>query len=230
MVSATVFSLSAFISCSDSPTPPVARIDPVTEVLHGVTVTDPYRWMENDSSAGLHEWVDAQNQYTQQMLSRNPARERIAARVHELLQIGWIGAPQVRNGVVFYEELRGGQEQTILYAKMPNGERRTIIDANQLSDDGSTAVSFYHPSRDASLLVYGLSIGARERGSLYVMNVQTGELLPDSIPDVRYANACWLSDNSGFYYSRYPEPGTVPRWRRSILPQNLLPRTRNRLS
>ena len=131
-------------------------------------------------------------------------------RVRQLLRIGYVQAPVTRNGVAFYERLDGGQEQPILYSKRDGEERSVVIDPNQLSADGSIAMDFFHPSHDARLLAYGLSSGGSERGTLYVRDLSTGTVLADSIHNVRYPGVCWLSNNSGFYYSRYPAPGSVP--------------------
>ena len=201
----------ALVSCSTSvPKPPPAHVEMVTDTLNGVAVQDPYRWMENDSADGMAEWKTAQAGYMQRLLDRYPGKERLAQRLDELLQIGFVDVPAVTANTTFFEKREGTQNQPVLYRRVADGEPQVVIDPNTLSADGSIAMDWFYPSNDASLLAYGLSVGGSEVSTLYVRNVETGEVLPDSVPYCRASTVAWLSDNSGFYYVRYPAPGTVP--------------------
>lgn len=192
------------------PHPPTAIV-PVSEILHGETITDPYRWLEDGESPETVAWTLAQNRHTEAWLAASPHRERIRRRLGELLQIGALGTPIPAHGRYFYQRREGTQDQPVLYLREGlHGEDRVLIDPVQLDATGTTALDWYFPSDDGCLLAYGLSTNGSEESVLHLMEVGTGKLLPDRIPGTRATEVAWLPDSSGFYYARYPTPGTVP--------------------
>jgi prolyl oligopeptidase len=68
-------------------TPPASLVDPVTEILHGVAITDPYRWLEDQNSQRTRDWIEDQTRYARAYLDTVPKRERIHERIRELLAI-----------------------------------------------------------------------------------------------------------------------------------------------
>jgi len=92
------------------------------------------------------------------------------------------------------------------------GADRLLLDPNARAEDGTVALDWWAPSWDGRLLAYGLSSSGSEDSVLRVLDVDTGLDLPDTevIPRARYASIAWLPDGSGFLYSRYPAPGSVP--------------------
>ena len=208
---ATALASLLISACATSiPQPPPTPTDGTVDTLFGVVVPDPYRWMETDTTEKITEWIDAQNAYTQHLLDRYPARDRVAERIDKLMQIGAVDVPRIKNGVAFYEKRVGTEDQPNLLIRRPGQEPEVLIDVAALSEDASTAMDWFYPSTDASLLAYGLSEGGSEQSTLYVMNVTSKENTGDVIPHCRAGSVAWLSDNSGFFYTRYPAPGTVP--------------------
>lgn len=193
------------------PAQPATEVRPVTEVLHGIEVVDPYRWLEDGQSAEVTAWTEAQNLHTEAWLSAVPARERIRGRLRQLLGIGVLGTPNPASGRYFYQRRDGSTNQPILYVRDGlHGEDRVLIDPNALSADGTTALDWYHMSQDGRRLAYGLSADGSEQSVLHVLDVDRLAALPDRIPHTRSGDVAWLLDNSGFYYTRYPAPGDVP--------------------
>jgi prolyl oligopeptidase len=189
-----------------------ARVENVVETIHGQKVEDPYRWLENSQSEETRTWVNEQNQYTRNMLDNLPSRPRINARLEELFSIGWIDSPRIYQGRYFFLKREGKQNQPILYVRDGvKGKDRVLIDPNAMDEEGLVALDWWYPSDDGKLLAYGLSQGGDEQSTLYIMNVETGENLPDVITRTRYTALSWKKDNTGFFYSRLPEPGTVPK-------------------
>ncbi len=189
---------------------PPSRQDPVTEILHGHLVDDPYRWLEEDGSAETLEWTRQQNAATESYLAGVPGRQRIRARLEELLAIGAISVPVPASGRYFYQLREGGQDQPVLLVRDGlAGADRPLVDPNRINADGTTALDWFYPSEDGSLLAFGLSEDGSEESVLHVMDAATGSLRPDRIPHTRAADLAWLPDNSGFYYTRYPAPGQV---------------------
>src|SRR5262245_21461165 len=191
--------------------PPPSRTEDVVEQIHGTAVADPYRWLEDAGSDEVRRWTDAQNAHTRAVLDAWPGRARRAARLDALLEVGSIGTPSPVRGRYFHSRREGRQNQAVLYVREGlRGADRTLVDPNGLADDGTVALDWWYPSRDGQRLVYGLSREGNERSTLYVLDVATGAALPDVIDRTPACAVAWLPDASGFYYSRYPEPGTVP--------------------
>jgi len=191
--------------------PPASRVEPVDEDFHGDNVPDPYRWLEDGTSDEVRAWTAAQNAYTEATLSRFPGRRASEERLTELLSLGSIGVPAPQKGRYFYQRREGGQNQPVLYMREGvAGVDRPLVDANALSASGTIAVDWWFPSPDGRLLAYGLSEDGSEQSTLHLIDVDTGALLPDRIPYTRYASLAWLPDGSAFFYTRLPEPGSVP--------------------
>jgi prolyl oligopeptidase len=183
----------------------------VVDVLHGETIADPYRWLENGDTPETRLWTEKQNALTQAHLSAVPGRERIHRRLEELLAIGVVSVPTPVRGRYFYLRRDGWQNQPVLYWREGvGGTDRVAVDPNALSQAGTTALDWYYPSEDGKLLAYGLSENGSEESVLHLMELDTGERLPDRIPRMRAASVAWLPDGCGFYYTRYPAPGAVP--------------------
>jgi prolyl oligopeptidase len=191
---------------------PPTRTEKVVDKLHGVEVADPYRWLENADSAEVKEWVEKQNELTRSVLDKLPGRDKIRARLSELMDIGTLGTPRPARGRYFYTKREGKQNQPILYVRQGlRGKDRVLVDPNTLAKEGTVALDWWYPSRDGKLLAYGLSKNGSEQSTLYVLDVDAGKKFPDVIERTRYASVAWLPDGKGFYYTRYPAVGSVPK-------------------
>jgi prolyl oligopeptidase len=193
------------------PNYPPTRVDAVVEVIHGETIPDPYRWLEDGSSAETRAWTEAQNALTARYLEAVPARPAIRARLERLLQIGSLGTPTPARGRYFYQRREGRENQPVLYVRVGvSGEDRVLLDPNVLNPAGTTALDWFYPSDDGGLLAFGLSENGSEDSTLHVLDVASGERFGERIEHTRAADLAWLPDGSGFYYTRYPGPGEVP--------------------
>ncbi|MEP6686723.1 MAG: prolyl oligopeptidase family serine peptidase [Gemmatimonadales bacterium] len=191
---------------------PATRTDAAADTLHGETIPDPYRWLEDGDSPETRDWTEAQNARTERYLARVPGREAIRRRLDELLAIGAISVPTPAHGRYFYQRREGRQNQPVLYVRDGvDGSDRVALDPNALDPAGTTAVDWYYPSDDGALLAYGLSENGSEQSVLHVLDVVRGVTLSDRIPRTRAADLAWRPDGSGFYYTRYPAPGAVPQ-------------------
>lgn len=191
--------------------PPDSPVEPVTDVYHGRVIVDPYRWLEDDTSAETQAWVDAQNAYTRSILDRGPERARIRSRLAELLAIGSVTPPVEREGHGFFTRRSGDNNQPKLYLyDFSDHTERVLVDPNQESDRGVVALDWWHPSPDGRLVAYGLSSNGDEESTLAILDVDSGQSLADSIERTRFCSLAWLPDSRGFYYTRYPLPGSVP--------------------
>ncbi len=192
-------------------TAPVTREEVVEEVLHGRVNRDPYRWLEDETDPAVAAWVTAQNAYTAAHLDDRPERPAIEQGLNEALAIGTVGAPAERAGRFFYTRRDGSENQPRLYLRAGvDGPERVVLDPNTASAGGTIALDWWYVSRDGTRLAYGYSANGDEKSTLYVLDVDTGNHLPDTIPHTRYSSVSWEDDGGGFYYTRYPSPGTVP--------------------
>jgi len=190
---------------------PQTKIAIVEETLHGQKIADPYRWLESTESAETQAYSRAQMEYTRSVLDPLPGREKIRARLAELLAIGTLGTPRVAGKFIFYTRRDTGQNQPVLYVREGvDGKDRALVDVNQMAADATVALDWWYPSEDGTRLAYGTSSSGSEISTLYVLETATGKLLPDTIVTGRAASVAWKPDNSGFYYSRYPWKGEVP--------------------
>jgi len=190
---------------------PETRIVDQTDVLHGEALSDLYRWLEDGDNPEVRVWTERQNALTESYLAAFPGRPRIRARLDTLLAIGAISVPTPAHGRYFYQRRDGRQNQPMLYVRDGvGGVDRVAVDPNALDAAGTTALDWYYPSDDGRLLAYGLSENGSEQSVLHVLDLETGQTLPERIPRTRAADLAWLPDGSGFYYTRYPAPGEVP--------------------
>lgn len=186
---------------------PQTRKDSVSDTYHGVSVEDPYRWLEDDHSSETRAWVKEQNTVTEKYLSGIPVRGEIHERLKKLWNFERFGLPQRESGKWFYSMNTGLQEQAVLYsAEHLEGDRHVLLDPNELSKDGTVSLSQYEPSEDGKWLAYATSGGGSDWNEIRVRDVGTGRDREDHLKWVKFSGISWAKDGSGFYYSRYPAP------------------------
>jgi prolyl oligopeptidase len=186
---------------------PATRRGDQTDDYHGTQVADPYRWLEDLDSPETRAWVEAQNQVTFAWLGQIASRERIRQRLTQLWNYERFGLPHKRGGRYFYTKNDGLQNQSAVYViDQLGGQPRLLIDPNKLSADGTVALANWFVSDDGRFLAYGLAGAGSDWQEWHVLNVATGQKLPDHLKWLKFSRVSWLPDGSGFYYSRYDEP------------------------
>lgn len=202
------------------PDPPHTPKKPVIDIVHGVEIADPYRWLEDGESEETRSWTQAQNERTEYVLKQLPTREFFRQRIEELLSQDTVSSPVLRGKRLFYMKRIPSKNQPLLMLvhldkinvsqKDFTIEEKVVVDPNEESETGIVSLDWWYPSPDGTMLAYGLSTSGDEWSVLHIMNVDTGECLPETIERTRYAGVTWKKDNTGFYYGRYPKPGQVP--------------------
>jgi prolyl oligopeptidase len=205
------------------PPVPATRAEPVSDLLHGVAVTDPYRWLEGDNSdpqrmgqvtPAVTAWTDAQNAHTRAVLDSRPGRQALEDRLRPLMEVGSVTAPTVRAGRYFYSRREGRQNQPVWYWREGvRGESRVLLDPEKLDASGLTTIAWISPSPDGRRVAYGTYTAGDEITTLRLLEVDTGDTLPTTIPN-KVDGAQWLPDGSGFVYrnlkdARDPYSGQV---------------------
>jgi prolyl oligopeptidase len=191
------------------PSYPSARRGTVVDLLHGVRVADPYRWLEDPQSEETRAWVEAENALTRSRLD-GPTRERLAARLTALYDYPRATMPFRRGDRYFFFWNPGLRNQPALMVQTgTGGVPRPVVDPNELSPDGTVALTAAFGSDDGRVVAYALSTSGSDRQEMFIRDVDSGRELPDRLEWVKFASVAWLADGSGFYYLRFPEPGTV---------------------
>ena len=184
---------------------PKAEKENVVDEYFGVKVSDPYRWLENDTSARTAAWVEAENRVTTNYLSRIPFRDKLLKRLTEVVNYEKIGAPRKRHGKWYYYRNNGLQNQSVLYVMDElGGEPRVFLDPNTLSTDGTVALKGVYFSNNGRWAAYSISRSGSDWQEFYVIDLATGQLTSDHIEWAKFSGASWLGD--GFYYSAYDRP------------------------
>ncbi|HEU4747848.1 MAG TPA: hypothetical protein VFS56_05055, partial [Gemmatimonadaceae bacterium] len=186
--------------------PPATR-GTQTDVYHGTSVADPYRWLEDTDAPETRAWVEAQNRLSESYLARVPERAAIRNRLTQLWNYARTSAPFKEGNRYFFFQNSGLQNQSILYVQdRRNAPPRVLLDPNILSADGTVALSNVSASSDGRYLAYSLSTSGSDWQEIRVRDVNTGRDLPDVIKWVKFSGLSWTRDNRGFFYSRYDEP------------------------
>ena len=182
------------------------------DIIHGVMVPDPYRWLEDIDSEQTKHWIKAQNKVAFDYLERIPARDEIRKRMTELWNYEKYSIPFKRVGRYFFTRNDGMQNQSVLYwMEFLEAEPKVLLDPNKFSEDGTISLTGISVSEDGKLLAYGLSSSGSDWQEWWIREVETGRDLEDRLRWTKLTNAAWTHDNEGFFYSRYdaPEEGVI---------------------
>jgi len=184
---------------------PDTKKDSTTDNYFGTIIADPYRWLENDTSAATKAWVDAQNKVTQNYLEQIPYRNDIKARLTEIWNYPKESAPFKIGDYYFFTKNDGLQNQNIWFIKNGlEGKEEIFLDPNKLSADGTAAISLLGVSNDKKFIAYSVAQAGSDWSNIYVMEVATKKKLTDELKWTKFSGAAWKGD--GFYYSKFDEP------------------------
>jgi prolyl oligopeptidase len=194
--------------------PPCSPVEPVTEVLHGVTVTDPYRWLEDQDSAQTRAWLEAQTEYARAYLDSIPGREQIHQRVRELLDVETYDSIQKVGQRYFFRKRIPGQEQHCIFMREgPDGEDCLLIDPAERGTGKHTAVKPLRVSPDAGLLLYEVKEGGERAGTFELRDIESQRTLPDVLPRGYLRGFAFACDSRSFYYVHEPITSSGPHHR-----------------
>ncbi|MBP5171034.1 MAG: S9 family peptidase [Bacteroidales bacterium] len=192
-------------ACTGKINYPVAEKQDVKDNYFGTEVADPYRWMEDDTTRQVAEWVEAENKITQAYLSRIPFRDALKQRMTELTDYEKIGLPNKKKGKYYFFKNNGLQNQSVLYTlDRLDGEPAVLLDPNQLSDNGTVALTNVAISNDGKYLAYTIARNGSDWNEIFVIDLATRRQTSDHILWSKFSGATWCGD--GFYYSAYDAP------------------------
>jgi len=213
MRAAAAFFAAAVVNLALAASPPATEKQAVTDTFFGVTVSDPYRWLEDNASAKGREWNEAQNAYTRAYLDALPVRETLKARLTTMIKATSPEysrlTPAGQRIFAIYNDPQFQQAMLVtLDAEANPVSRKSVLDPNSLDNSGLTAIDWYEPSHDGKRVAVSLSKGGSEDGTLHIYDTANGDEVGAAIPRVQYPTAggslAWAADGNGFWYTRYP--------------------------
>jgi prolyl oligopeptidase len=180
---------------------PHSTLEPVTDVFHGVPVTDPYRWLEDQDSPRTRAWIEEQTRYARSYLDSIPGRQRIRERIREFLAVETYDSLQKAGGRYFFRKRLPDQEQPCIYMREgADGEDQLLIDPCERGTDNFTAVKPLRVSPDGRLLLYEVKEGGERTGKFEVLEIATRKRLPDLLPRGYLRGFAFAPDGKSFYY------------------------------
>lgn len=190
-----------------SPEPPKTAVNDVKENLHGVEITDPYRWLEDQNSPETRKWIDAENEYTDSRLNNVPGQDALDKKVAALLKIETMNTPVLRGGRYFFTRRLPEQDQSSLFVRRGiSGKDELLVDPEKLDPAHTTSVVLSSVSHDGSFLLYGLRHGGEDEITPHLYDVNAHREL-DKLPRARYSGLALLPDKTAFYYTRQTNDG-----------------------
>lgn len=204
---------------STSGAPPATAKRPAVDSYHGVEVVDEYRWLEDRDDPAVAAWSDAQNAYARSVLDRLPGVDAIRRQVTAIRKIEApsYGGLDSAGGRLFALRYQPPKQQALLVAMRSEDDPASatvIVDPNVLDPEGATAIDWYVPSPDGTLVAVSRSAAGSERGDVHVYGTATGQESWEVVHRVNYGTAggslAWDGEGRGFYYTRYPREGERP--------------------
>src|SRR6266496_5820585 len=196
---------------------PAASTSNQIDDYNGVKVADPYRPLENPDSPESRAWIEAENKITFDFLKTIPERDGIRKRLTEVWDYERFGVPFKEDGHYFFSKNSGLQNQNVIYTTTNlSGASCELLDPNLLAKDGTIALGGLDVTDDARLMAYGLATAGSDWQQWKVRDVGTGKDRQDLLDWVKFSNASWKKDGSGFFYSRYDKPDEKNKLRSQV--------------
>ena len=218
LLSLTAFSVMVIapLAIAADASAPRAATKPVSDIYHSTTVTDPYRWLEAADDPAVKDWSDVQNRRTRAYLDGLAMRAPIKAELTQLISTtspSYYGLK--RGGDTIFAMFNQPPKQQPMLAVMPLSadpdRARIVIDLNTIDTKGTTAIDWFAPSPDGTLVAVSMSEGGSEDGTLHIFDVATGKETGEPIAGVQYptggGSMAWAADGKSFWYTRYPTGG-----------------------
>jgi prolyl oligopeptidase len=194
------------------PPPPETRVETVVDTLHDVAFADDYRWLEDQGSAETRAWIAAQNAYAEQIVGESPLRDRFRTRLRVLTDRDDVGSPRTAGDWDYFTMRRAGEEMERIYRRPAAGEDaeepsmdqeyEVVLDPADFHAEHRVPVSMMSFSEDGRLLAYSVRQGGADEIEIRIRDLETGEDLPDVLPNALYGDFEWDEDGSGFTYVR----------------------------
>lgn len=184
---------------------PDARVDNQTDNYFGTIVADPYRWMEDENSAETQQWINQQNNLTNQYLESTGFQNVLSEQLTRLINYPKVSAPRKQGDYYYFFKNNGLQNHSVFYRqKGLTAAPEKFLDPNTFSEDGSVALTTTSFSKDYKYMVYGTSLGGSDWQTFQVLEVESGKPMSDTLHNIKFSGAAWYKN--GFFYTRFDQP------------------------
>jgi len=199
---------SPAMSAAPDDGPPETKKTDTKEVVQGVEIADPYRWLEDQNAPETRAWIGAENAYTKKVLEKAPGREALEKRIAELLRVDAFSTPTEKGGSYFYSRRAADKDLPVLYVRKGlRGADEVLVDPDTLSPDHSFSANYLDVSNDGSLVAYGVRKGGEDEVVVKFLRVDGRQSLPDELPRARYSGVSLSADRKTLYYSKQTPEG-----------------------
>jgi oligopeptidase B len=186
-------------------TPPVARIIPKVDTLHGIVRTDPYAWLRDKNNPDVIAYLEAENRYTETMSSHlSPLAEKLYDEMVGRIQQTDLSVPERIGPYYYYTRTVEGQQYPIFARKRGSldAPEEVLLDQNELAKGHRYyTLGTRQVSPDHGKLAFSVDTTGAEYFTLMVKDLGTGQVLPDRIPDIHFS-VTWAADNATLFYTR----------------------------
>jgi prolyl oligopeptidase len=196
--------------CSrEAPPPPATRTVAVADTMDGTVVPDPYKWLEDQSSEDVRQWIDAQKAYADSIVGATAQRTALTARLRDLMDVPNAGSPRKAGAWEYFTLRKKGDEVAAVYRRKapekpapvdPAGAYEKVLDPIALRPDGTTSIEMQGFSPDGKLMLYSIRDGGPDETSVHIRDLAKNADLPDSLPWALYASVSFDKNAKGFYY------------------------------
>jgi len=194
--------------------PPFSASEPVSDLIHGVPVADPYRWLEDSGSAQTREWLAQQNHYTRTYLDHVPRREVIRKRIREFLAVETYDSLEIAENRHFFRKRLPDQEQPSIYMREGrDGTDQLLLDPAERGEGRHTAVKPVRVSPDGRLLLYEIKTGGKRTSRFEILDIKTRKTLADALPEGYLRGFAFAPDGGSFYYAHEALEAARPFYR-----------------
>lgn len=195
------------MSCNKKIQYPAAPADGTVYEVNGLSVSDNFRPLEDDTAAVTRQWVAEENAVTRAYLDAVPFRDDIAESLDSIFTYETKGTPwKGKDGKYYWAVNDGTKNQSVIFrGSFPYaGDAEVFIDPNELSDEGTVALTGLYQSDDGKYTAYTVSRNGSDWVEIFVMDTASRTLLPDHIEWAKFTGAVW--DGDAFYFSAYDRP------------------------
>ncbi len=193
---------------------PHTIMEPVTDVLHGTRISDPYRWLEDQEAPRTRKWIQDQTAYARSYLDNIPGRDAIRKRIYELLAVETYDAIHVFGNRYLFKKRLAHQEQPCIYVRDGlAGKDELLIDPATRGTGPHTAVTPIQLSPDGHLLLYEVKQGGERTGVFELFDMNSRERLQDVFPRGYLRGFLFEPDSQGFFYVHEPLESSRPHYR-----------------
>ncbi len=187
--------------------PPANREDMV-EILHGVPVADPYRWLEDQDSDETREWLNAQDTLLKQSLNSEVLQSDLESQLSTLLRVDATGIPVCRNGSYFFMKRLADRDQNVICCRRTvHGEDEVLLDPLTVYPDGMTSYALLDVSEDAGFMLYGIREGGADELKVVLRDIEIGTDLKEELPSGRIFGITLTKDLSRIFYCIHTSVG-----------------------